>query len=138
MIRLRYWRITRKVCSFIRRIRKNQQRSTQLTDPTLESVIGELKQHGILKFDYSTTAAESSWEPRGMLQLEQKIEDSAKGEETQQRHYRLQRSEAITRTKRRRREGGKEGGREDAGSEHIFIGGMMDVQILIYPPKAIR
>ncbi|CAL9188706.1 unnamed protein product, partial [Musa hybrid cultivar] len=29
-------------------------------------------------FDYSKTAAESSWEPRGVLQLEQKIEDSAK------------------------------------------------------------
>ena len=29
------------------------------------------------KFDYSTTVAESSWEPRGALQLEQKIKDSA-------------------------------------------------------------
>ncbi|RRT69239.1 hypothetical protein B296_00015015 [Ensete ventricosum] len=32
-------------------------------------------------FDYSTTAIESSWEPRGILQPKQKIEDSAKGEE---------------------------------------------------------
>ena len=30
------------------------------------------------RFDYSKTAAESSKEPRGALQLEQKIEDSAK------------------------------------------------------------
>ena len=30
------------------------------------------------RFDYSKTIAESSWEPRGALQLEQKIEDSAK------------------------------------------------------------
>ena len=30
------------------------------------------------RFDYSKTAAESSWEPGGALQLEQKIEDSAK------------------------------------------------------------
>jgi len=29
------------------------------------------------RFDYSKTAAESSWEPRDALQLEQKIEDSA-------------------------------------------------------------
>ena len=30
------------------------------------------------RFDYSKTAAKSSWEPRGALQLEQKIEDSVK------------------------------------------------------------
>ena len=30
------------------------------------------------RFDYSKTAAESSWEPGGALQLEQKIKDSAK------------------------------------------------------------
>ena len=30
------------------------------------------------RFDYSKTTAESNWEPRGALQLEQKIEDSAK------------------------------------------------------------
>ena len=30
------------------------------------------------KFDYSATTLESSLEPRGTLQLEQKIEDSAK------------------------------------------------------------
>ncbi|RWW54157.1 hypothetical protein BHE74_00039277 [Ensete ventricosum] len=30
------------------------------------------------KFDCSTTATKCNWEPRGMLQLEQKIEDSAK------------------------------------------------------------
>ncbi|RWV82661.1 hypothetical protein GW17_00055819, partial [Ensete ventricosum] len=29
-------------------------------------------------FDCSTTATKCNWEPRGMLQLEQKIEDSAK------------------------------------------------------------
>ncbi|RWV98456.1 hypothetical protein GW17_00038694 [Ensete ventricosum] len=37
------------------------------------------KRNFIRPFYYSTTAAESSWEPIGMLQLEQKIEDSAKG-----------------------------------------------------------
>ena len=30
------------------------------------------------RFDYSKTVVESNWEPRGTLQLEQKIEDSAK------------------------------------------------------------
>ena len=30
------------------------------------------------RFDYSKTTAESSWEPRDALQLEQKIEDSTK------------------------------------------------------------
>ena len=30
------------------------------------------------RFDYSKIATESSWEPGGALQLEQKIEDSAK------------------------------------------------------------
>ena len=30
------------------------------------------------RFDYSKITAKSSWEPRGALQLEQKIEDSAK------------------------------------------------------------
>ena len=30
------------------------------------------------RFDYSKIATESSWEPRGPLQLEQKIEDSVK------------------------------------------------------------
>ena len=30
------------------------------------------------KFDYSTTVVESKQEPRGALELEQKIEDSAK------------------------------------------------------------
>ncbi|RWW22604.1 hypothetical protein BHE74_00002117 [Ensete ventricosum] len=39
--------------------------------------------YGRSEFDYSTTAVESSWEPRGMLQLEQKIEDSTKGKEMQ-------------------------------------------------------
>ena len=29
-------------------------------------------------FDYSKTVAESNWEPRGALQLEQKIENRAK------------------------------------------------------------
>ena len=30
------------------------------------------------KFDYLTTVAESNWEPRGILQLEQKFKDLAK------------------------------------------------------------
>ncbi|RWV88680.1 hypothetical protein GW17_00049213 [Ensete ventricosum] len=45
-------------------------------------VIGQGR-YGGSEFDYSTVAAESSWEPRGVLQPEQKIEDSAKGEEMQ-------------------------------------------------------
>ncbi|RZR90556.1 hypothetical protein BHM03_00018470 [Ensete ventricosum] len=36
-----------------------------------------------LEFDYSTVAADSNWEPRGMLKPEQKIKDSAKGKEMQ-------------------------------------------------------
>ncbi|RWW49125.1 hypothetical protein BHE74_00044777 [Ensete ventricosum] len=36
-----------------------------LANPTSDSVIGELKQHGGSEFDYSTTAAESGWEPKG-------------------------------------------------------------------------
>ncbi|RWW18427.1 hypothetical protein GW17_00017590 [Ensete ventricosum] len=52
-------------------------------DPTPESVISKLKQYGGSKFDYSTIATESSWEPRGVLQPEQKIEDSANGKEMQ-------------------------------------------------------
>ncbi|RWW46050.1 hypothetical protein BHE74_00048050 [Ensete ventricosum] len=39
--------------------------------------------YGRSKFDYSTLATESSWEPRGVLQPEQKIEDSANGKEMQ-------------------------------------------------------
>ncbi|RRT36968.1 hypothetical protein B296_00045822 [Ensete ventricosum] len=35
------------------------------------------------RFDYSTTAAESSWEPRVVLQPKQKIKDLAKGEKMQ-------------------------------------------------------
>ncbi|RWW54954.1 hypothetical protein BHE74_00038433 [Ensete ventricosum] len=38
---------------------------------------------GECEFNYLTTAVESSWEPRGELQLKQKIKDSAKGEEMQ-------------------------------------------------------
>ncbi|RWW18731.1 hypothetical protein GW17_00017260 [Ensete ventricosum] len=57
------------------RINKDQY---NLADPTPESVIGELKQHGRSEFNYSTTATKSNWEPRGVLQPEQKIEDSAK------------------------------------------------------------
>ncbi|RWV88940.1 hypothetical protein GW17_00048936 [Ensete ventricosum] len=34
-------------------------------------------------FDYSTTATKSNWEPRGVLQPEQKIKDLAKGEKMQ-------------------------------------------------------
>ncbi|RWW48608.1 hypothetical protein BHE74_00045300 [Ensete ventricosum] len=58
-------------------INKDQHSSA---NPTQESVIGELKQHGGSEFDYSTTAAESSWEPRVVLQPKQKIKDLAKGE----------------------------------------------------------
>ncbi|RRT58954.1 hypothetical protein B296_00030232, partial [Ensete ventricosum] len=36
-----------------------------LANPTPDSVIGELKQHDGSEFDYSTTTAESSWEPKG-------------------------------------------------------------------------
>ncbi|RWV87244.1 hypothetical protein GW17_00050790 [Ensete ventricosum] len=61
-------------------INKDQHSSASSTQ---ESIIGELKQHGGSEFDYSTTAVESSWEPRGVLQPKQKIEDSAKGEEMQ-------------------------------------------------------
>ncbi|RWV89439.1 hypothetical protein BHE74_00012594 [Ensete ventricosum] len=39
--------------------------------------------HGTAEFDYSTTSVKSSWELRGMLQPEQKIEDLAKDEEMQ-------------------------------------------------------
>ncbi|RRT32407.1 hypothetical protein B296_00058238, partial [Ensete ventricosum] len=35
--------------------------------PTPDSVIGELKQHGGSEFDYSTTATESDWEPKGRI-----------------------------------------------------------------------
>ncbi|RWW85751.1 hypothetical protein BHE74_00005541 [Ensete ventricosum] len=61
-------------------INKNQHSSV---NPTQESAIGELKQHGGLEFDYSTTTTESNWEPRGVLQPKQKIEDLVKGEEMQ-------------------------------------------------------
>ncbi|RWW18064.1 hypothetical protein GW17_00017967 [Ensete ventricosum] len=57
------------------RINKDQHNSA---DPTPESVIGELKQHGGSEFDYSTTAAESNWEPRGVLQPEEKIKEFSK------------------------------------------------------------
>ncbi|RWW89704.1 hypothetical protein BHE74_00001255 [Ensete ventricosum] len=66
--------------SVIADINKDQHSSASSTQ---ESIIGELKQHGGSEFDYSTTAVESSWEPRGVLQPKQKIEDSAKGEEMQ-------------------------------------------------------
>ncbi|RWW10631.1 hypothetical protein GW17_00025818 [Ensete ventricosum] len=62
------------------RINKDQPNSA---DATPKSVISELKQHDRLEFDYSTVAAESNWEPRGMLKPEQKIKDSAKGKEMQ-------------------------------------------------------
>ncbi|RWW16445.1 hypothetical protein GW17_00019671 [Ensete ventricosum] len=42
-----------------------------------------IEKYGGSKFDYSTIVAESSWEPRGVLQPEQKIEDSANNEEMQ-------------------------------------------------------
>ncbi|CAL9747589.1 unnamed protein product [Musa acuminata subsp. burmannicoides] len=67
------------VFSFIWEIRRNQQGSTQLSQPHIRvRVIGELEQHGGSKVRLLKTAAESSWEPEGALQLEQKIEDSAK------------------------------------------------------------
>ncbi|RWW43667.1 hypothetical protein BHE74_00050640 [Ensete ventricosum] len=37
----------------------------------------------LIEFDYSTTATKSNWEPRGVLQPEQKIKDLAKGEKMQ-------------------------------------------------------
>ncbi|RWV85873.1 hypothetical protein GW17_00052294, partial [Ensete ventricosum] len=40
----------------------------------------------ISSFDYSTTAAESGWEPKGVLQPKQKIDDSAKCEVMQRLH----------------------------------------------------
>ncbi|RWW12275.1 hypothetical protein GW17_00024065, partial [Ensete ventricosum] len=62
------------------RVNKDQHNSA---NPTADSVIGELKQHGGSKFDYSTTATGSQ---RGVLQPKQKIEDSAKCEEMQRLH----------------------------------------------------
>ncbi|RZR84666.1 hypothetical protein BHM03_00011535 [Ensete ventricosum] len=58
-------------------INKDQHSSANATQ---ESVIDELKQHDGSEFDNSTTAAESNWESRGVLQPKQKIEDSAKDE----------------------------------------------------------
>ncbi|RRT66142.1 hypothetical protein B296_00002553 [Ensete ventricosum] len=46
------------------RVNKDQHNSA---NPILESVIGELKQHGGSEFNYSTTATESDWEPKGRL-----------------------------------------------------------------------
>ncbi|RWW08810.1 hypothetical protein GW17_00027732 [Ensete ventricosum] len=46
------------------RTNKDQHNSA---NPTPDSVIGELKLHGGLEFDYSTTAAESGWEPKGCV-----------------------------------------------------------------------
>ncbi|RRT34061.1 hypothetical protein B296_00055699 [Ensete ventricosum] len=39
--------------------------------------------YGGSEFDYSTIVTKSNWEPRGVLQPEQKMKDSAKGEEMQ-------------------------------------------------------
>ncbi|RZS25793.1 hypothetical protein BHM03_00059043 [Ensete ventricosum] len=58
---------TSSVFSFIRRIRENRQGLAQLSQPHTRSVIGELKQHGGSKFDYSTTMVESGWEPKGRV-----------------------------------------------------------------------
>ncbi|RZS19091.1 hypothetical protein BHM03_00051439 [Ensete ventricosum] len=44
------------------RTNKDQHNSA---NPTPDSVIGELKQHGGLEFDYLKTTAESDWEPKG-------------------------------------------------------------------------
>ncbi|RZS03327.1 hypothetical protein BHM03_00033495 [Ensete ventricosum] len=52
------------------RVNKDQHNST---NPTPEAVIGELKQHGGSEFDYSTTVAESCWEPKGRVAA--KVED---------------------------------------------------------------
>ncbi|RRT36267.1 hypothetical protein B296_00049375 [Ensete ventricosum] len=46
------------------RTNKDQHNSA---NPTPDSVIGELKQHGGSKFDYSATATESNWEPKGYV-----------------------------------------------------------------------
>ncbi|RWW39874.1 hypothetical protein BHE74_00054752 [Ensete ventricosum] len=59
------------------RTNKDQHNSA---NPTPDSVIGELKQHGGLEFDYSTTMVGSQ---KGMLQPKQKIEDSTKCKEMQ-------------------------------------------------------
>ncbi|RRT83689.1 hypothetical protein B296_00012168 [Ensete ventricosum] len=77
MRRLRYWRKPRKTFSFINKDQHNS------TDSTAKSIIGDLKQYDGSQFNYSTTMTESNWEPRGMLQPEQKIEDSANDEEMQ-------------------------------------------------------
>ncbi|RZS22464.1 hypothetical protein BHM03_00055252 [Ensete ventricosum] len=53
------------VFSFIRRICETNKDQHNLANPTSDSVIGELKQHDGSEFDYSTTAAESGWEPKG-------------------------------------------------------------------------
>ncbi|RRT41631.1 hypothetical protein B296_00038261 [Ensete ventricosum] len=46
------------------RVNKDQHNST---NPTPESVNGELKQHGRSEFDYSTTTMKSGWEPKGRI-----------------------------------------------------------------------
>ncbi|RRT79914.1 hypothetical protein B296_00002503 [Ensete ventricosum] len=52
------------------RVNKDQHNSA---NPTPDLVIGELKQHGGSEFDYSTTAMESCWEPKGRVVT--KVED---------------------------------------------------------------
>ncbi|RWV78515.1 hypothetical protein GW17_00060515, partial [Ensete ventricosum] len=52
------------------RVNKDQHNSA---NPTLDSVIGELKQYGGSKFDYSTIVAESSWESK--VHVIAKVED---------------------------------------------------------------
>ncbi|RWW37608.1 hypothetical protein BHE74_00057258 [Ensete ventricosum] len=46
------------------RTNKDQHNSA---NPTPDSVIGELKQHGGSEFDYSTIATEGGWEPKGRI-----------------------------------------------------------------------
>ncbi|RWW55748.1 hypothetical protein BHE74_00037583 [Ensete ventricosum] len=67
--RLRYWRKARSfpLSKGSARINKDQHNSAVLTP---ESIIGELEQYSGSMFNYSTTAVESNWEPRGMLQSE--------------------------------------------------------------------
>ncbi|RRT81743.1 hypothetical protein B296_00004119 [Ensete ventricosum] len=58
--------------------------------------------YGGSEFD-NTTTAENSWEPRGVLQLEQKIKDSVKGEEMQRlQRFRRGSAAASPRTRLRR------------------------------------
>ncbi|RRT32150.1 hypothetical protein B296_00058571 [Ensete ventricosum] len=55
------------VFSFIRRSARTNKDQHNSANPIPNSVIGKLKQHGGSEFDYSTTTAESDWEPKGRV-----------------------------------------------------------------------